>query len=141
MGRARGIARLWWRGRRPLQTVGLIVAAVQLVGVVAEAPHLLAVAHGTCAEHGELVHLDPGPEHRAAIPAPDTVSRGPAAATEHGHQHCAVALGAASRKALRSIAALPPAVLASSHAAPPYLPDLVRSAEILHVAPKLSPPL
>jgi hypothetical protein len=81
------------RASKPWLRASVAVACVlaQLAGVA----HLLLVRHATCAEHGEIVHLDAthgdagedAPTGHAALRAADGLGEA------HEHDHCVVASG------------------------------------------------
>ena len=129
-----------------LRALVLLVASLNLLGLVSNFAHFLLVRHTVCPEHGELIHAgEPG--HEVARSAPEREGKQPgvgaaATAASHGHDHCALLSDRRERLALRPHS---PSVV------PPHETELLAatwtrkslhaySVPLLFLAPKNSPP-
>ncbi len=107
--------------------------------------HLALAEHATCAEHGEQIHgaestaLASAPAHPTDEGSPG-VQQGAANLSEHGHDHCAVAV---TQKTAARVDGPSDVVLSvvsfASYPADEQHP-FVASIAILRLAPKGSPP-
>lgn len=121
--------------------LALLCVAAPLLGSLHEATE----SHARCLEHGELLDLaatQTAPPHQPAFTGETPVAdEDPAAPHETSHQHCLVVASAAQRALFRE-----PQRLAEASAevdlAQPIALSLAptQSLELLHVAPKSSPP-
>lgn len=125
-----------------IATVAIVACLIAQVGRVS---HMLLVRHATCAEHGELVHLDGKGKQATAIELSDAcrVKGADGPAEPHAHDHCVVAGTRREERAVADpvVAAGPPdaargACLCAGHGVPPHgrLP-------VYRLAPKGSPPI
>jgi hypothetical protein len=119
----------------------LLVAVV--VGQLGQALHFAQTRHERCAEHGELVHVEGqyagGAERAAASRA--TLDGRPAAAAEHGHDHCSLATCDRQRAGVAPTGDLGIGAMAVAPS-PSAMPGSLQPARVdLHLlAPKASPP-
>lgn len=99
------------RDRGALRCVAVFVAALCLFSQLSHVAHMILVRHATCAEHGELIHVDEGrsvaAEHQGFVHDEATSSYSvtattPAEAQSHDHDPCYVL-------SQRESASLPPA--------------------------------
>lgn len=145
--------------RAALRFVACALSALFLAAQLGSAAHFLAVRHGVCPEHGELVHLEPGEgaTHVSAVEAAlgaraiaaadadagPGLDRAGARAKVEADEHCPTA--AAPRREEHALAAV-----AAGVAPPPHRAVVrtsrgqveagARSLELLRLAPKSSPP-
>jgi hypothetical protein len=122
------------------------LAVVCLLGPIVAQAHMLLVQHATCAEHGELVHLDGvngdsvGTDATASSDLTTVSSASLEDAKPHGHDHCA----AASARRIQAPVDRPQLNLpaAASATAAPFDLDAPSGAPVAlyRLAPKNSPP-
>ena len=117
------------------------VALLACLAFVAQLAHLTVIKHAVCAQHGQMVHVAPG--EPSIAPSATDASGDPAAfagdGQAHFHGHCSAV---AQSEAL--LAGPPPApltVLSWALFAPSAPVALaLPSSDLLHLAPKTSPP-
>jgi hypothetical protein len=121
---------------------GLLLAAVLVASQTAAWLHAAAVAHVTCAEHGEAVHAVSRPAAaRATAAVTATVVAADPLATLSAHEHCA----SEALLRWRALSIAPPAasvVLPPVGLAPrlPVGPPAASASAVYRTAPKTSPP-
>lgn len=141
------IARAAWLWPTP---IWIAAFAVALLGQLADLAHLWVVSHATCAEHGELVHVEPLERALRMVPEAaleelaDNGHRHRHLREEHSsegdeHDHCRLST---NRKRLQPDA---PSAIAARYAgevelsAPSFLTHRAHDA-LYRLAPKSSPP-
>lgn len=108
--------------------------------------HYLFVDHGSCAEHGQLVHVDHDHDHShadahfAPCDPPEQTGISPSSEDDHEHDHCLVC--ADRREVTFSFFVLPEVApaKASEELALLLPPSFVPARRIYEFAPKTSPP-
>ncbi len=125
------------------QIFSFALAAMFLAAQVSSFTHELLVQHVTCAEHGELIHVD-GSVAPAALPPLETsalTSALPGLTTGHGHEHCLACTARREQLILSGPSATLPGPVASKAvvgvARGSFSPLPVA---LLRLAPKNSPP-
>jgi hypothetical protein len=124
------------RGVATLAALALLVANLGLL------LHRLAVAHATCTEHGEIVHVEGGVLGAAPRPAARDGLRAAPGAAAHGHDHCALAFATRERVGLVPTAGVvAPCEPDPVAAAPAAMTHCVIRIDLWLLAPKTSPPV
>jgi hypothetical protein len=124
---------------RTAARVGAAFVAVAVLFCQATAwVHAAATPHVTCLEHGESVHLAPGPASVATDTAADpALRRAPIEATAHAHEHC----GLQGHRPTTAPVATPSLALAAFESPATFIPPRAPAlAAPLLFAPKTSPP-
>jgi hypothetical protein len=125
------------RRRRP-SLLGLLTAAVLLLGQAAGVVHMAAVQHQRCLEHGELVHAAVRPNRADALADRPT---GMVAGDDEAdrHEHC-LAAGCSRQGPAASLSSSGQTIDGARVHVLPSARDLAVTAPPLRFAPKTSPP-
>lgn len=129
--------------RRDRRSAALLLAVLLCAGQLAGLVHSLVVRHVRCAEHGEMVHSGEGAQLLSVAGIPEGASYAASAGSPSGeaHDHCAFWVHPREQSSLRS---------AHCPVAPPFSAQPSGSehraatgpqVELLHLAPKSSPPV
>jgi hypothetical protein len=135
---------------RTLRLGSAFAAMLAVAMPLLETVHASSVAHITCAEHGELVHLDEANAHRPST-SPHQHSAGGVLLAEREplapglagalHDHCAVVLHSRQRS-INERQAIEPFIATAAAAAVEHSPErpLGQQERLFRLAPKNSPP-
>lgn len=126
-----------------LRALGFGLAVVYLAGLVAAFAHESGALHVTCAEHGELTHLQRAANVSVESAGAEASVGAARPAVREDHLHCTAAALvraplAAPASGVGAPLMAPPAPATQTSAAAPRLPISRRVALLL--APKTSPP-
>ncbi len=124
--------------RRRSSLLGLLTAAVLLLGQAAGVVHMAAVQHQRCLEHGELVHAAVRPNRAEALADRTTAMVAGDDETDR-HEHC-LAAGCNRQGLAASRSSSGHTIDGGGPQAAPVLRAVAVTAPPLRFAPKTSPP-
>jgi hypothetical protein len=126
------------RSRALAALVGVAFVLSSLIGLVHEA----TTSHIRCAEHGELIHGEPGAVSTSVAMSHATLERGLGTdGHARGHEHCQLTFSThESRCAPRPPVVVAAPAVVGELAAAPLRTLVVRPASLYRTAPKTSPP-
>ena len=120
--------------------IACALSVLVLAGQLGSLAHSMLVRHVVCAEHGDLVHDDGSESLAAAVGDLAAVQSSPAIDT-HAHDHCLLTLLRREQTAVASLARAVDLPSASCVSAVVRREQPRAVGSLLHVAPKLSPPV